>query len=282
MAEDREDIDFERKILAMEMPLKNFISEEEKETAWKEILLTVEGGNRTRRMVQNVYWMAAAVVVVIMGVMVWRNVDSGFRTGDHEKLTVGLTDGSSVTLNYKSQLDVADDFGEKDRRVSLQGEAFFTIQKDVSRPFIIAVGQHEVIVVGTSFNVNYRSDLAEITVRSGIVRLHADNKFLVLKAGEKGVISSAGELSLMEWNANDFAWYSETLILKEKSLKEVAGMLSKLFNKTVEVSPAVAACTLSAEIQYETIDDILLVIKETLGVEWKYEANKIYIDGKGC
>jgi ferric-dicitrate binding protein FerR (iron transport regulator) len=281
MTEDKEDIDFERKILEMEMPLKKFISEEEKETSWKEILLTVEGDTRKKRSMQNFYWLAAASVLIIIGVSVWLNTDSGFKTSDHEKLAIGLADGSSVTLNYKSRLAVADDFGQKNRGVSLQGEAFFNIQKDELKPFIITLGHNEVIVVGTSFNVSYRDELAEITVRSGNVRLHADNKFLNLAAGEKGAISPTGGLSRVEWNANDFAWYSKTLILEMKSLKDVAEILSKLFNKRVEVSPAIASITLSAEIQYETIDDILIIIKETLDVEWKYDSNKIYIYGKG-
>jgi transmembrane sensor len=283
MAEDKEDMDFERKILEMEIPLKNFISEEEKETSWKEVLLTVEGDTHKKRNMRSFYWVAAASVLIITGIVVWLNIDSGFRTNDHEKLNISLTDGSSVTLNYKSRLELAGDFGGKNRRVSLQGEAFFNVQKDDSKPFVITIGRHEVIVAGTSFNVNYKEKLAEITVRSGKVRLHAGSKFLNLAAGEKGTISPTGELSVVAWDANDFAWYSETLILKEKSLKEVAGLLSELFNKKVEVSPAVASCTLSARIQYETIDDILIIIKETLGVEWKYVSNnKIYIDGKGC
>jgi transmembrane sensor len=281
MAEDKDDIDFERKILEMEMPLKKFISEEEKETSWKEILLTVDGDTRKKRIRQNVYWLAAASVLIIMGIVVWLNINSGFRTSDHEKLAIGLTDGSSVTLNYTSRLEVADDFGGKNRRVSLQGEAFFNIQKDEGKPFIITLGHHEVIVVGTSFNVRYRDELAEITVRSGNVQLHANNKFLTLAAGEKGTISPTGGLSRVEWNANDFAWYSKTLILRMKSLKEVAEILSKLFTKKVEVSPAIASMTLTAEIQYETIDDILVIIEETFDVEWKRDANKIYIYGKG-
>lgn len=282
MAEDKEDIDFERKILEMEMPLKNFISEEEKETSWKEILLTVESKTHKRHSVQNFYWVAAASVLVVIGIVVWLNIDNGFSTSDHEKLAISLIDGSAVTLNYKSRLEVSDDFGEDNRRVSLKGEAFFTIQKDEAKPFVIGLGHNEVIVTGTSFNVSYKEKLAEVTVRSGNVRLQAHDKILNLEAGEKGAISPTGELSMAEWDANDFAWYSQTLILKEASLKEVAKILSKLFNKKVEVSPSIASCTLSVKMQYETIDDILSVIKETLGVEWKYEHDKIYIHGKGC
>jgi transmembrane sensor len=282
MAADKEDIDFERKIHEMEIPLKNFISEEEKETSWKEILLTVEGGTRKKSIAHNLYWAAAASVLIIISIVVWSTMGSGYKTSDHEKLNIGLVDGSSVTLNYKSTLELADDFGKESRHVSLQGEAFFNVQKDKSKPFVIAIGEYEVMVVGTSFNVNYKEKLAEITVCSGIVRLHAGDQFLSLKAGEKGIISSTGRLSVVEWDANDFAWYSGTLVLKDKSLQEVAAILSKLFNKTVEVSPSVASCTLSAKIEYETIDDILVIIKEALGVEWKHDSHKIYIYGKGC
>jgi transmembrane sensor len=283
MHTNKDDIDFERKLLEMEIPLKNLISEEEKETSWKNILLTVEGSTNKEYFMRPFYWMAAASVLIIIGVTLWLTIDTGFKTNDQEKLTVALTDGSSVTLNYESQLNLADGFGHKNRGVSLEGEAFFNIKKDEAKPFVITIGQHEVIVVGTSFNVRYKDKLAEITVRFGKVQLHAGNRLLNLKAGEKGVISSTGELSTMAWDSNDFAWYSKTLTLKEKSLKEVAEILSKLFSKKVEVDPSIAFCTMSAKIEYETIEDILTIMKETLGITWKYDSeNKIYIDGKGC
>jgi transmembrane sensor len=282
MHTDKDDIDFERKLLEMEIPLKNLISEDEKETSWKKILLTVEGRTNKEYFMRPFYWIAAASVLIIIGVALWSTSDTGFKTNDQEKLTVNLADGSSVTLNYESRLKLANDFGRTNRGVSLEGEAFFNIKKDGSKPFVITIGQHEVIVVGTSFNVRYKNKLAEITVRFGKVQLHAGNKFLNLEAGEKGTISSTGQLSTRAWDTNDFSWYSKTLTLKEKSLKEVAEILSKLFNKRVEVDPSIASCTLSAKIEYETIEDILIIMKETLGITWKYDSTKIYIDGKGC
>jgi ferric-dicitrate binding protein FerR (iron transport regulator) len=113
MAADKEDIDFERKIHEMEIPLKNFISEEEKETSWKEILLTLEGDTRKKSITHNFYWAAAASVLIIIGIVVWSTMGSGYETSDREKLNIGLVDGSSVTLNYKSTLELADDFGKK-------------------------------------------------------------------------------------------------------------------------------------------------------------------------
>jgi ferric-dicitrate binding protein FerR (iron transport regulator) len=284
MNTDKEDLEFERKIREMKIPLQNFISEEEKETSWKEILFAVEKVPARRLVIRPVQWMAAATVLIVAGIAIsiWLNSDNSFRTNDHEKLNVSLSDGSTVTLNYKSTLKLSDNFGEENRKVVLQGEAFFNIHKDESHPFVIAVGKTEVVVVGTSFNVNCRNNQVDVSVRTGKVRLQAGGKVLNLGAGEAGRISTAGDLSVSDWDANDFSWYSGTLTLKDKSLKEVAAILSKLFRRKVEVAPAVSSCTLSAKISYETIEDILNILKETLTIEWRNNSDIIYIDGKGC
>lgn len=282
MRTDKEDNDFEKKIVEMEIPLRNFISQEEKETSWKEILLAVDKSSSKKRILQPLYWMAAASLLIILAVTIFLPADKSFMTSDQEKLNVNLADGSSVTLNHNSLLRLDDHFSHKNRKVFLDGEAFFNIHKDDSNPFVIIIGEQEVMVVGTSFNVNYKNEHAQISVKSGKVQLRSKYKLLNLEAGQTGFISPTGILSTMAWDSNDFSWYSKTLTLKKKSLKEVATILSELFNKKIEVSQSVSSCALSAKIEYESIDDILNVIKETLGIEWKYESNKIYIYGKGC
>jgi ferric-dicitrate binding protein FerR (iron transport regulator) len=276
------DLEFERKILEMEIPLKKFISEEEKETSWKEILLAVDDIPGRRKIIRPFYWMAAASLLIITGIVVFLGMDNNFRTTDDEKLNVNLADGSYVTLNHNSRLGLTDDFAANNRKVFLEGEAFFNIRQDKSHPFVISMGPHEVIVLGTSFNICYRNNAAEVSVRSGTVEIRSGNNLLRLAAGQKGSVSGTGKLSMLEWDVNDFSWYSGTLILTEQSLKDVALILSELFNKKVDVAPTVAACTLSAKIEYETMEDILAILKETLGIEWKTELNKVYIYGKGC
>ncbi|MBT1686845.1 FecR family protein [Dawidia soli] len=284
MNTDHEDLEFEKKIREMKIPLANFISEEEKETSWKEILLQVEKPSSGRPAITPVRWLAAAAVLFILGLSLTLIVrlDKVFKTDDHEKLNVSLADGSNVTLNRQTRLTLSGGFGEKNRKVSLEGEAFFNIRRDESSPFVIGVGGYEVMVGGTSFNVSFRNQVTEVTVRSGIVRLRSGTNSLNLKAGEKGRISPTGGLSVLPWDLNDFSWYSGSLTLKEKSLKEVAVMLSKLFDRKVEVDAAIASCTLSAKIEYETLEDILNIINETLGTKWRTDSNTLYIYGKGC
>ena len=70
-----------------------------------------------------------------------------------DKARIELPDGTNVVLNSASQMSYLNDFGKKNRCVQLNGEAFFKVAHDESRTFIVQVGELEVKVLGTSFNV---------------------------------------------------------------------------------------------------------------------------------
>ncbi len=89
-------------------------------------------------------------------------VEKGFpnmvitRPGSRTKLI--LPDGTTVWLNASSKLTYGDDFLQKERRVQLDGEAFFSeVVKNEGKPFIINTAVMDVRVLGTSLNVkSYR------------------------------------------------------------------------------------------------------------------------------
>ena len=65
-----------------------------------------------------------------------------------------LADGTRVWLNAASELMYPDHFSADQRKVVLKGEAYFEVTKDVKRPFSVVLGDMEVKVLGTSFNVS--------------------------------------------------------------------------------------------------------------------------------
>jgi transmembrane sensor len=84
-----------------------------------------------------------------------------YATGIAEVREIHLSDGSEVTLDARSSLEVA--FRPHERRVALtSGVAYFSVSKNPSRPFIVLVGDKEVRVVGTKFEI--RRDPAEMRV----------------------------------------------------------------------------------------------------------------------
>ena len=81
-----------------------------------------------------------------------------------DKATVVLPDGTDVILNSASQLSYLSDFGRNERRVQLEGEGYFKVAHDTRRTFIVQVGELEVKVMGTVFNVCAYSNDQDVTV----------------------------------------------------------------------------------------------------------------------
>ena len=107
-----------------------------------------------------------------------------------------LADGSRVWLNSASSLRYPAAFSNKERRVTITGEAYFEVVKDAKKPFRVNINNlAEVEVLGTSFNVNAYENEESIntTLLEGAVAvaLHADGQQEDKQAGHK-TLSSAG------------------------------------------------------------------------------------------
>lgn len=85
-----------------------------------------------------------------------------------ERLEVTLPDGSAVTLNTDTDLDVV--FDGRHRTVEiLRGQAFFTIAKDPLRPFVVVAGGKQIVAVGTAFDVRLEKERVEVLLVEGRV-----------------------------------------------------------------------------------------------------------------
>jgi len=108
---------------------------------------------------------AALLVAVFMGWFALRNaglLPESYATQTGQNRTVVFKDGSVAYLNTRTRIKWLG--GKADRRVALlDGEAFFEVVPDASRPFRVMTGNSEIRVVGTRFNV-YRKNGGEVVV----------------------------------------------------------------------------------------------------------------------
>lgn len=106
--------------------------------------------------------------------------------GVGERREIGLADGSRVLLNTDSALSV--DYTPARRGLALwRGEAFFTVARDLERPFVVAAGGAEARALGTSFDVRLGPQALDVVVATGEVALGATR----LKAGESARLDLA-------------------------------------------------------------------------------------------
>jgi transmembrane sensor len=100
-----------------------------------------------------------------------------------------LTDGTHVWLNAGSSLTYTVPLIE--RNVSVNGEAYFEVTHDASKPFTVTKGETKVTVLGTHFNVNAYNDEAAVTVTllEGSVRVNNHSGQQLIKPGEQAMVS---------------------------------------------------------------------------------------------
>ena len=92
-----------------------------------------------------------------------------------------LPDSTVVYLNANSTLEVQQDFTKQsERRVKLTGEAFFEVKKDSKHPFKIQVGELQVKVLGTSFNIKAHPTTNEIKVAVKTGKVNVSSKAAIL------------------------------------------------------------------------------------------------------
>lgn len=124
-----------------------------------------------RRVLQLGGAIAAGALVAVGGTWQLLRHRGRFATGKGETKVVALKDGSVVTLNTASEIQV--NFSNALRGVELlQGEALFDVAKDKTRPFVVTAGDTDVRAVGTSFTVS-RLEAApvQVLVREGVVEV---------------------------------------------------------------------------------------------------------------
>jgi len=152
---------------------------------------------------------------------------------------VTLSDGSMVMLNAGSKLTFPTGFRGPERKVYVEGEAFFRVAKNADKPFIVQVGGNEIKVLGTQFNVSSYPETGgvETTLVEGSVSFsNAEGANVVLKPNQQA-LSAYGHLSLKDVPAADFnAWTKGEFLFNDVPVSVVMQKLARWYN--VEVQPA--------------------------------------------
>jgi transmembrane sensor len=201
-----------------------------------------------------------------------------------------LPDGTIVTLNTGATLSYPSRFEGSSRNVTLQGEAWFEVAHDKTKPFIVAAGNVRIRVVGTSFFVNTKTwkDTKEIILSSGIVRVYYDDKPIktaLLFPGDKAELASDGYEVVKSANEdlNFLAWKTKHMDFNNTRLNEVVALLTKVYHKNIRLADdRLSDCRITATFDRQSLESVLNVLKATLDLQVRDTGAGIELAGRGC
>lgn len=193
------------------------------------------------------------------------------KPGIRTKITLG--DGTLVWLHDGTTLRYPDHFTTDQRRVFVDGEAYFEVVSDSDRPFIVENPMMETVVTGTKFNLNaYSSDLFfEATLIEGKIQLQNGQKNYRMKPGQQIQYDPKTE-KVSQFEVNPYlsaAWINGKLIMQDEPLSVAVKKISRWYNiEIVMRDPELHRYFLTATIQNEKPEQTLRLISMALPVDY--------------
>jgi transmembrane sensor len=197
----------------------------------------------------------------------------GTKVGGHE--TVGLPDGTKVELNTASTVRTA--VNDSGREVWLdQGEAYFEVAHDKSRPFVVHAGNRQITVLGTKFSVRLDGDKVSVFVREGRVRVDdIENARAVRSTTITGgdIALTRGSATLVTAKSDErvedaLAWRDGMLSFDQERLSDVAAEFNRYNRQQLIVTdPAAAGIRIGGMFPATKPGDFIRLLRDAYGLK---------------
>lgn len=196
-----------------------------------------------------------------------------------------LADGSIVWLNADSELKYPVNFSGSERRVFIEGEAYFKIAKNKDKPFVVHTKGYDVEVLGTSFNIMAYNNEQQIatTLDEGAVKITIGGK-------ENPVYLSPGQQAILQENSNKVeitnvdtyqykSWKDGLFVFKSEPLGSITRKISKWYNCEIqfadsELENTKFTGTLRRDLD---LDKLLNIISQTCQINFTIDENNVII-----
>ncbi|WP_224996341.1 FecR family protein [Cesiribacter sp. SM1] len=221
-------------------------------------------------------------------------------------MQIQLNDGSTVLLQPRAELKYPRDFTAAKREVKLQGEAFFDISKDPSRPFYVYSNRLVTQVVGTSFNVKtsdgeHQDEVAVLTGKVIVLKNDPDESLYqkVLPNKAKKVVLTPNQRAIYQQETNELvatlvkepvpleaeklASSSEAFLFEEEGLGAVLRVLEKTYGVDIKTTePTLLNCSFTGDLANQDLYNQLELICQSIGASYSIRETTILLEGTGC
>ena len=229
---------------------------------------------QARHMVSRLWKPIAvgAVALAALGlVSVWTlNRPQSYATGVGEQRSLRLADGSQVILDTDSRVDVR---LRSDRRsvILVTGQAFFDVEGDPTRPFVVTAGDTTVTAVGTRFDVRKLAQGARVTLIEGRVDVGISSPSKKpawsLTPGQQVVTSRPSPEVRTVDPARETSWTTGRLIFAATPIREAVAEVSRYSERRIELKDAgIAQIPVSGAFDTGDTDAFIAALSDLYGV----------------
>jgi ferric-dicitrate binding protein FerR (iron transport regulator) len=205
-----------------------------------------------------------------------------------ETKTLLLPDKTQVTLNGNTRLSYREKwYGQEDREVWLNGEAYFSVTKSIEKDkakFVVHTENLDVEVLGTQFNISNWKNSTQIVLNEGEVKVNQKKELkaapMIMKPGELLKFCNTQHTIIKKIvNPQMYSsWKFKKMVFEETSVREIAERIELTYGYQVKFNDqALAGRKLTGTIPSDNIDVLLLTLSKLFSLNIQKEKNQILI-----
>ena len=198
-----------------------------------------------------------------------------------------LSDGTKVWMNSDSELRFPVNFTSNRREIFIKGEAYFEVEPDRERPFIVHANQVSIQVLGTKFNVSAYGESQQVltTLVQGGVNVKYAGLQTELQPGFQAVTDiKAGTMDRREVEVGMYtSWTKGIFEYENMPLSDIAVQLSRWYDVRIIFSaPEFANRRFTGVVRkYDVLNDVLSIIEQTTDVCFIVNGKEIVVKATG-
>ncbi len=228
------------------------------------------------------YASVAASIAIILGVFFFFDSSVKTITADGgEAILVALPDGSEMLVNKKSTASFDEKTWDDDRSITLDGEAYFKVQKGST--FTVKTSNGDVTVLGTQFNVNAVQKMIEVVCYEGKVKVETEDDEMILKP-TMGMLKLA-DTPITQFTTNELKpeWLSNKSVFRSIPIKYVFIELEKQYKINIIAEKNVNQKEMyTGSFPHDNLTIALQTVFSTLGLKYTLSADNktLVVDNK--
>ncbi|MGE4586161.1 MAG: FecR family protein [Mangrovibacterium sp.] len=201
-----------------------------------------------------------------------------------ERSVLYLYDGTKVWLNSGTTLKYPVTFKDNERKVFVDGEAFFEVAKRKKQPFIVQADQLDIKVYGTRFNVcaYHNESRFYVTLEEGSVKAeeHKNHTGLLLTPGKQAIFNRrTNQLTQTTVNPEFYSsWKENKLRFQDATFEEVLKKMERWYDIDIHMDPAINLHEhFTMTIKTESLREMLNLLSKTTAINYEINEDKVFI-----
>tara|TARA_R110002072_G_scaffold135791_5_gene277493 strand:- start:2138 stop:3040 length:903 start_codon:yes stop_codon:yes gene_type:complete len=245
----------------------------DKESAWKQLSKKVKKESKVISLFnyKSLLKYAAVLALIVTGFLYVTNLSTTLTAPLAEKKSFTLPDQSEVVLNAGSKIKYSKKSWDKQRTLTLDGEAYFKVAK--GETFDVNTTQGVVSVLGTQFNVQSRGTHFHVTCYEGKVAVVFNTTNIQLSAGDSVIIEEGEIISQQKVSTLQPGWMFDESSFENKPLWWVIEELQRQYKVTVTFENIDKNTRFTGAFTHTNLDAALKTICMPMGLTYTINQN---------